>query len=231
MAFQSGLWVGCRPSVPPVPKPRANIYVDGFNLYRRALVGTPYKWLDLERLASLLLHKFEIQQIRYFTALIRPAPHDLASMARQRLYLRALRTNPKISIQLGEFRSDVRSMPVHPWQYDEFGRLVTVRVRKTEEKGSDVNLATHLVADALRNSADAYVVISNDSDLVGPIQYLVHEIGVVVGLIMPSATPSKALVKTQPNIIRQIRTGVLAAAQLPSILTDGKGEFRKPEGW
>lgn len=99
---------------------------------------------------------------------------------------------------------------MHPWQYDEFGRPVTVRVRKTEEKGSDVNLATHLVADALHNSADAYVV---------------------VGLIMPSATPSKALVKTQPHIIRQIRTGVLAAAQLPLILTDGKGEFRKPEGW
>ena len=202
VTFRNVLRVGCRPSLPPVPKLRANIYVDGFNLYRRALVGTPYKWLDLERMASLLLHKFEIQQIRYFTALIRPAPHDLASMARQRLYLRALRTNPKILIELGEFRSDVRLMPVHPWQYDGSGRLVTVRVRKTEGKGSDVNLATHLVADALRNSADAYVVVSNDSDLVGPIRYLVHEIGVVVGLIMPSATLSKALVKTQPAIIR-----------------------------
>ncbi len=111
------------------------MYVDGFNLYRRALVRTPYKWLDLERLASLLLPKFEIQQIRYFTALIRPAPHDLASMARQRLYLRALQTNPKISIQLGEFRSGVRSMPVHPWQYDEFGRPVTVKSPKDRGKG------------------------------------------------------------------------------------------------
>lgn len=119
--------------------------------------------------------------------------------------LRALRSNPKISIHLGEFRSDVRQMPLHPWQYDESGQPITVKVRKTEEKGSDVNLATHLVADALRNSADAYVVVSNDSDLVGPIRYLVHEIGVVVGLIMPSATLSKALVKTQPTIIRLVK--------------------------
>ena len=212
-------------------KPRANIYVDGFNLYRRALVGTPYKWLDLERMASLLFHDFEIQQVRYFTALLRHVPHDPAAPQRQQIYLRALRSNPKISIHLGEFRSDVRLMPVHPWQYDEFGRPVTVRVRKTEEKGSDVNLATHLVADALRSSADVYVVVSNDSDLVGPIRYLTHEIGVVVGLMMPSATLSKALFKTQPAIIRQIRTGVLAAAQLPLILTDAKGEFHKPEGW
>ena len=214
-----------------MPKPRANIYVDGFNLYRRALVGTPFKWLDLERMASLLLHDFEIQQIKYFTALIKPAPRDLASMATQRQYLRALRTNPKISVWLGEFRSDVRMMPIHPWQYDESGRPIRVKVRKTEEKGSDVNLATHLVADGVRNSADAYVVVSNDSDLVGPIRFLVHEIGAVVGLIMTSATPSRALIKTQPQIIRQLRPGVLAAAQLPSTLTDEKGEFRKPEGW
>jgi hypothetical protein len=26
---------------------RVRVYVDGFNLYYRALRGTPYKWLDL----------------------------------------------------------------------------------------------------------------------------------------------------------------------------------------
>jgi hypothetical protein len=214
-----------------VSKPRANVYVDGLNLYRRALAGTSYKWLDLERMASLLLHDFEIQQIRYFTALKKPAPHDLTSVARQRIYLRALRTNPKISVQLGEFRSDVRMMPVHPWQYDESGRPIMVKVRKAEEKGSDVNLATSLVVDAFRNSADAYVFLSNDSDLVGPIRFLVHDLRVVVGLIMPSETPSKVLLKAQPSIIRQLRIGLIAAAQLPPILKDAKGEFGKPEGW
>lgn len=122
-------------------------------------------------------------------------------------------------------------MPVHPWQYDESGRPITVKVRKTEEKGSDVNLATHLVADALRNLADAYVIVSIDSDLVEPIRFLIQEFGVVIGLIMPSATPSKALIKTQSNIIRHLRTGVLVAAQLPLILTGEKGKFCKPEGW
>lgn len=36
------------------------VYIDGFNLYYRALKGTPYKWLDLERLCGLLLPKDDI---------------------------------------------------------------------------------------------------------------------------------------------------------------------------
>ena len=36
---------------------------------------------------------------------------------------------------------------------------------KTEEKGSDVNLATYLLVDAFRNDADAFAGVSNDSDL------------------------------------------------------------------
>ena len=34
---------------------RTSVYVDGFNLYYRALRGTPYKWLDLKQLVSNLL--------------------------------------------------------------------------------------------------------------------------------------------------------------------------------
>jgi hypothetical protein len=28
---------------------RTSIYIDGFNLYYRALKGTPYKWLDVKK--------------------------------------------------------------------------------------------------------------------------------------------------------------------------------------
>jgi hypothetical protein len=35
--------------------PTANVYVDGFNLFYRCLKGTPHKWLDPAKLASLLL--------------------------------------------------------------------------------------------------------------------------------------------------------------------------------
>lgn len=41
----------------------------------------------------------------------------------------------------------------------------TVSVLKTEEKGSDVNLAVDLLHDCVQGLYDCVVVISNDSDL------------------------------------------------------------------
>ena len=35
----------------------ANVYIDGFNRFYRCLRGTPYKWLDVARLAAHLLPK------------------------------------------------------------------------------------------------------------------------------------------------------------------------------
>jgi len=45
-----------------------------------------------------------------------------------------------------------------------------------EEKGSDVNLACHLVNDAWAGRFDAAVVISNDTDLVEPIRIVTQEL-------------------------------------------------------
>ena len=41
----------------------------------------------------------------------------------------------------------------------------TVKVWKNEEKGSDVNIAVHVLNDAWQNAHDCAVVVSNDSDL------------------------------------------------------------------
>lgn len=38
-----------------------------------------------------------------------------------------------------------------------------------EEKGTDVNVAAHLLTDVLTNEVDAAIVVSNDSDLALPI--------------------------------------------------------------
>ena len=40
-----------------------------------------------------------------------------------------------------------------------------------EEKGSDVNVAAHLLVDVLTGVVDAAVVVSNDSDLEFPVSY------------------------------------------------------------
>jgi hypothetical protein len=130
------------------PKPRANIYIDGFNLYYGCLKGTGYKWLDLAALASKLVPSHSINQIRYFAARISARPgHDLDSPVRQETYLRALATTPHLSIHLGHFQqTTVRAARASPRPDDSR----TVEVLKTEEKGSDVNLATYLLLDAFR---------------------------------------------------------------------------------
>jgi len=212
-------------------RPTAIVYVDGFNLYRRALQGSPYKWLDLVRMSELLLRDFEIVKVRYFTANIKHQPHDPQAPQRQQAYIRALRADPRIEVHLGTFRIDKRDMPVHPLEIDPDGLPVTVRVRKTEEKGSDVNLATHLLVDGFRGSADAFVVVSNDSDLAEPMRVLINEFQRIVGLVAPTRQPSNVLLGTGPQIFRELREGVLSLAQLPARLDDEHGRVKKPKSW
>jgi hypothetical protein len=68
------------------------VYVDGFNLYYGAVKGTPYRWLNIARMCELLLPRDRVHQIKYFTALVNPRPHDPDQRVRQETYLRALTT-------------------------------------------------------------------------------------------------------------------------------------------
>jgi hypothetical protein len=52
-----------------------------------------------------------------------------------------------------------------------------------EEKGSDVNVATHLLLDILQQEVDAAIVVSNDSDLKLPIREARNR--VPVGVVNP----------------------------------------------
>jgi len=145
-----------------------NVYIDGFNLYYGCIRRTPFKWLNLAKLCSQLLPSgYKIHRIRYFTARVSGTPNNPDAPTRQQIYLRALRTLPNISISYGRFLTTKTMMPLAdpPPSGPKF-----VRVIKTEEKGSDVNLASHLLLDAFRNDASAAFVVSNDSDLLEPIR-------------------------------------------------------------
>jgi hypothetical protein len=85
-------------------------------------------------------------------------------------------------------------------------------VIRTEEKGSDVNLASYLLLDGFRSDCEATVVISNDSDLKVPIELARVELGLVVGVVNPHppARRSRAL---QPTFWRQVRARQLQRSQ------------------
>ena len=117
--------------------PKTNIYVDGFNLFYGAVKGTPYKWLDLNRLCELLLPNHDIQTIKYFTAKISDRPSNPGQHKRQLVYLRALRTLPNVEIIFGHFLTNKVKMPLAS---PTPGGPRVAEVLKTEEKGSDVNI-------------------------------------------------------------------------------------------
>lgn len=203
------------------------VYIDGFNLYYGALRGTPYKWLDLEALCQRLLPKDDLNRIRYFTARITARLGDPQQPQRQETYLRALRTLPLVSIHYGHFLTHVVRMPLT--RPSRFGPK-TAEVIKTEEKGSDVNLASHLLLDAFRGSCDTAVVMSNDSDLRVPIRIAEQELGLRVGIINPHPPQYRARA-LHGTFFKQLRRAALAACQLPERLEDAHGEIRKPAGW
>jgi hypothetical protein len=188
---------------------RANVYVDGFNLYCGALKRTPYKWLDLEALSRRLIPGYEIQRIRYFTARISPQSDNAGARARQFVYLRALAANPLISIHYGFFqRSKVRMALVTPRP----GEPRTVEVFKTEEKGTDVSLAMYLLVDAFRCDSDLSMVISNDADLAGPIRMVMTEFAATVGIGNPCPRPCAKLAALEPSFLRHIKSTALDAS-------------------
>ncbi len=208
-----------------------NVYIDGFNLYYGALRGTQYKWLGLEALCRALLPQHQVQHIRYFTARIKGKPNDVQAPQRQQAYLRALETLPSVRIHHGHFLSHPARMPL---VYPPPGGPATVEVIKTEEKGSDVNLATWLVRDGFRGEYDTAVVISNDSDLTEPIRLVKQEFSCRIGIFNPHPLTRRSaeLRKAGPDFHRQINPSALGAAQFPPIVRDPGGRaIHKPPGW
>lgn len=140
----------------------------------------------------------------------------------------ALATLPTVSIHLGHFLTKTVRMPLaHPVP----GGPRTVEVIKTEEKGSDVNLASHLLADAFRGDAEAFVLISNDSDLMEPLRIVRHELGKVVGLLNPQPRQSRAMLRCKPTFVKQLRHGVASLSQFPKELHDKHGAISRPDLW
>ncbi|MCL2335860.1 MAG: NYN domain-containing protein [Firmicutes bacterium] len=206
---------------------RTSVYIDGFNLYYRALKGTAYKWLDLKKLVALLLPPaHQITEIKYFTAIVSGSV-DPNQPNRQKAYIRALQQyTPGLTVHYGHFLTHtVRAPNAPPTQPPTF-----VNVIKTEEKGSDVNLAVHLLNDAWKDVYDCAVIISNDSDFAEALRLVKEQNGKKIGIISPviKGHPSHELIK-YADFVRRIRKGALAASQLPSPIPGTN--IHKPANW
>lgn len=209
------------------------VYVDGFALYKGLLQYRfpEYKWLDLEALAGRLFPHRDVVGVKFFTAALKPLTNDPGIGQRQQIYWRALRTT-NVEIIEGKFNFVRQFLPLHPEQVDAVGRVVTVRVKRPEEKGSDVALASHLLVDAMEDRADSYAVVTNDSDLVPPMQLLSARSKALALVSVTQEKYNKAFEATGLETVRQIRRGTLASSQFAPALSDDAGRtIRKPPSW
>lgn len=141
---------------------RVIVYIDGFNLYfGMAEAGfLQCKWLNVNKLVrSYLTSNQELVDIKFFTSRI---SHNPQKQKRQTTYLEAIETTG-VKIIYGLYKAKYIECENcgHNWY-------------ASNEKMTDVNIATHLIIDAFQDKYDTAILISGDSDLVPPIK-AVHE--------------------------------------------------------
>lgn len=209
------------------PSYRTIVYVDGFNFYYGEVRGTPWKWLDTPALFQKLLGpQNALIGVKYFTARVQPSPRDPSVNVRQDTYLRALRAHcPLVELHFGHFLRHSVSMehanPPPP----------SVQVWKNEEKGSDVNLALHVLNDAWLDAYDCAVIVSNDSDLAESLRLVKSRHRKLIGLVTPGAPTRKTSrqLRQYADFIKPIRSWMLRTSQLPDPIPGTT--IRKPAGW
>ena len=206
-----------------------NLYVDGFNLYYRALKDSPFRWLDLCKLAETLFPQDSIAKVSYFTAGLDTRLGNPGQAHRQLVYLRALATLPALETYLGAFRSGVIRRPLAKRTR---GSQAYVLVRHSEEKGSDVNLATRLLVEGFNGDYEQAVVVSNDADFAEAVRYVRDGLGLRVVLVNPDPrNPSPEHLADSATYVKRLRKSHLRQSQFPDTLVDEVGTITKPSGW
>jgi hypothetical protein len=215
---------------------RTVVYIDGFNLYYRALKGSHHKWLNLAALCEAALpQNCNIVAVNFYTARV-SGIRNPSSPKDQNTYLKALATLPSVQVHFGNFQANKAWMPLAQpikfWPPGVFPYPIpeSFCVVKTEEKGSDVNLGAHLVRDAFLGTFEHVAVITNDTDLKEPIRIVVEEARLPVTLLTPVPHPAADLKKLATHI-RNIEA-YLGVSQFPDPVISAGGQLiRKPVDW
>jgi len=147
---------------------RVNFYVDGFNFYyglknqkKQDADWQRFYWLNyVDFFQCFIGEEQQLQKVIYFAS---PPPHDVQGQRKQTaLFTANSFLNPSsFEIVMGQF----------------YRKKVTCKVCKSkysvyEEKRTDVNIAMRLITDCFHDKVDTLVLVSADSDLVPPLQFI-----------------------------------------------------------
>ena len=188
---------------------RTFIYVDGFNLYYGALKGTPWNGSPSGPCSRRSFNRTTISSRSSISRRGSPARPPTSPS----LYLRALRHHrAEVEVYFGHFLSHAVRVPLAK----PIGNVRTAEVIRTEEKGSDVNLAVHLLNDGWLDAYECAVVVTNDSDIAEAMRLVTVHYGKRIGLLTPGSRRSSGQFRANANFTGRIRESVLRLSQFPN---------------
>ena len=205
-------------------KCRVIIMVDGYNLYhgiekiKTSSGDTRHdlKWVSLPK----LMHQFidpahhEIVEIKYFSAYTN---WKADAKNRHRAYVAALK-NDGVTVIMGQFRKRMRWCP-----------NCESRFGGHEEKQTDVNIATEMMAAGYEDKFDELFLVSGDTDMVGPIRFLQEKFSdKKIKVIVPPFRGNLEL-RDCANKYREIKPFHIGGALYPkTIKRAGKNPITRP---
>ncbi|OQY74443.1 MAG: hypothetical protein B6D44_04275 [Ignavibacteriales bacterium UTCHB2] len=143
---------------------KAFIYIDGYNLFF-ALKKNDWRklyWLDVVKLSANFVYPGHfVNKVKYFTSRVK-LPDE--KRERQNTYLEALYTLNFIKIIYGRFQ---------PNELECFG--CHRKIPFSKEKKTDVNIATQMIYDAMKNTCDVQYLLTGDSDLAPAVKLIKDE--------------------------------------------------------
>ena len=214
---------------PVTPRKRCIVYIDGYNFYYGVLDNNPsWKWLDLQGFFSALRPDEDVVALRYFTAIIEPERHTSERRDRQKRYLKAISTFPKIEVRLGRYQM----------------RWVTCRAtcrleyQTPEEKKTDVNIAVSMMDDAIDGRADSIVLVSGDSDMEPAVQWIRQKYPAIKITVYIPVLPEEAHKRRNDNYLsmkvacRPLPLADISKYMLPPGVTLPDGSrVERPKEW
>ena len=100
-----------------------------------------------------------------------------------------------------------------------------------EEKRSDVNIAMSMVLDAVNNRAESFVLVSGDTDFIGPVNIVRKDYGKNVIVLNPHTRRSD--LKQYASYYKDIPRDLPSQCQLPDEIPIGThgNVIRRPLSW
>lgn len=211
---------------------RVTFYVDGFNFYygirtAKQIDRKWYKsyWINLVQFFSLFLGEDQtIEKVIYFTA----SPLNKEKSRHQSAFLNAnkLINGDKFEVVRGKYISKEIKCPNCKYT-----------IIRPEEKKTDVNISIRMMADCIKDTTDVIVLVSGDSDLLPPIEFIQHNFpGKKIKAFFPPSIFSRdiaANVKAHKNkvVLLEKNYNKFVLSQMDETVTNGSVTYTIPEKW